>query len=106
MKELIEKLKPAMTQVWQKVLDLLPELEPGISFEALAVFAIYFSQLDDGNICIPLDPEKLTEKWQKKWEGILLQEGESPCQTPPPLRPVPPPLHGTRSKPFCPSPIM
>lgn len=75
MKELIEKLKPAMTQVWQKVLDLLPELEPGISFEALAVFAIYFSQLDDGNICIPLDPEKLTEKWQKKWEGILLQEG-------------------------------
>ena len=41
--------------LWEKVLDVLVQLQPDISFETLAVFCIYFSQLDDGNICIPLD---------------------------------------------------
>lgn len=64
-----------ISPVWEKVLDLLIDLEPEASFEVLAVFCIYFSQLDDGNICIPLMQGKLTDKWQKKWEGLLLQEG-------------------------------
>ncbi len=64
-----------ITPVWQKVLDVLFDLQPDISFEALALLCIYFSQLDDGNICIPLAPDELTEKWLKKWEGLLLQEG-------------------------------
>ena len=72
--ELAHKFKPAMSPVWEKVLDVLIQLEPEISTEALAVFCIYFSQLDNGNICIPLNIQNLTEKWQKKWEGILLQE--------------------------------
>lgn len=63
-----------ITPVWQKVLDVLIDLQPDISFEALALLCIYFSQLDDGNICIPLAPDELTEKWLKKWEGLLLQE--------------------------------
>ncbi len=63
-----------ITPVWQKVLDVLIELQPDISFEALALLCIYFSQLDDGNICIPLATDELTEKWLKKWEGLLLQE--------------------------------
>ena len=63
-----------ITRVWEKVLETLCLLEKNISFEALAIFCIYFSQLDDGNTCIPLDAKKLTEKWQKKWEGLLLQE--------------------------------
>lgn len=64
-----------ITPVWEKVLDVLIELEPSVSFEALAVFCIYFSLLDDGNICIPVSQGKLIDKWQKKWEGLLLQEG-------------------------------
>ena len=64
-----------LAPLWQKVLDLLIELEPEISFEVLAVFCLYFSLLDDGNICIPMTQGKLTDKWQKKWEGLLLQEG-------------------------------
>ena len=63
-----------VTPVWKKVLDVLIELQPDISFEALALLCIYFSQLDDGNICIPLATDELTEKWLKKWEGLLLQE--------------------------------
>ena len=56
-----------ITPVWQKVLDVLFDLQPDISFEALALLCIYFSQLDDGNICIPLATDELTEKWLKKW---------------------------------------
>ena len=63
-----------ISPLWEKVIDVLLLLQPNISYEALAVFCIYFSQLDDGNICIPLTPEELIEKWQKKWEGLLLQE--------------------------------
>ncbi len=63
-----------ITPVWQKVLDVLIDLQPDISFEALALLCIYFSQLDDGNICIPLAPDELTAKWLEKWEGLLLQE--------------------------------
>ena len=75
-KNFFEKLNRfnCISAVWEKVLDVFIELEPEISFEALAVFCIYFSQLDDGNICIPLDAKELTEKWQKKWAGILLIE--------------------------------
>ena len=63
-----------ISRVWEKVLDVLQNLEAGISDQALAIFSIYFSQLDDGNICIPLAETLLTEKWNKKWEGLLLIE--------------------------------
>ena len=63
-----------ISPVWEKVLDVLCELQSDISFEVLAVFCIYFSQIDEGNICIPLDVELLTDKWLKKWKGLLLQE--------------------------------
>lgn len=66
-----------ISRVWEKVLDVLKNLETGISDQALAIFSIYFSQLDDGNICIPLDDKLLTEKWNKKWEGLLLIENLS-----------------------------
>ena len=72
--ELTQIFKSAMSPVWEKILDVLIQLEAGISVEALTIFCIYFSQLDDGNICIPLSIQNLTEKWQQKWEGLLLQE--------------------------------
>lgn len=65
-----------ITPVWEKVLDVLIELEPDTSFETLAIFCIYFSLLDDGNICIPMTQGKLIDKWQKKWDGLLLQENK------------------------------
>ena len=65
-----------ITPVWEKMLYMLMDLEPNASFEALAVFCIYFSLLDDGNICIPVSQEMLIDKWTKKWEGLLLQEGK------------------------------
>lgn len=78
-KDFIQKLYDmhCISHVWEKVLDVLQNLEAGISDQALAVFSIYFSQLDDGNICIPLDDKLLTEKWNKKWEGLLLIENLS-----------------------------
>ena len=78
-KDFIQKLYDmhCISHVWEKVLDVLQNLETGISDQALAVFSIYFSQLDDGNICIPLDDKLLTEKWNKKWEGLLLIENLS-----------------------------
>ena len=76
LKEFCEKLENlnCLSRVWEKVMDVLIQFEPNANFEAFAVLYIYFSQLDDGNICIPLDAGKLFEKWQKKWEGLLLTE--------------------------------
>ena len=72
----LEKLTQmnALSKVWLKVIDLLGSLQTDISEEALGLFALYFSQLDDGNICIPLDEKLLTQKWNHKWEGLLLIE--------------------------------
>ena len=72
----LEKLTQmnALSKVWLKVIDLLASLQTDISEEALGLFALYFSQLDDGNICIPLDEKLLTQKWNHKWEGLLLIE--------------------------------
>ena len=75
-KSFLEKLTQmnAISKVWLKVIDLLASLQPDISKEALGLFALYFSQLDDGNICIPLDESLFIQKWNNKWEGILLVE--------------------------------
>ena len=78
-KDFFQKLNDlhCLSRVWEKVIDVLKNLEPNVSDQALALFAIYFSQLDDGNICIPLNEKLLTEKWIKKWEGLLLIENLS-----------------------------
>ena len=71
-----EKLseKHGISPVWEKVIKVLMQLQPDMDENTIAVFFIYFSRLDDGNICIPLTQGKLAEKWQIKWEGLLLQE--------------------------------
>lgn len=75
-KDFFQKLNDmhCISRVWEKVLDVLKNLQANASDQNLALFSIYFSQLDDGNICIPLDEKLLTEKWNKKWEGLLLIE--------------------------------
>lgn len=70
----------AISSIWEKILDMLREMEKNISDQALDIFCIYFSLLDDGNTCIALNKEKLLAKWMKKWNGLLLvnevSEGE------------------------------
>ena len=75
-KDFFQKLNDmhCISRVWEKVLDVLKNLQANVSDQTLALFTIYFSQLDDGNICIPLNEKLLTEKWNKKWEGLLLIE--------------------------------
>ena len=63
-----------ISPLWEKVLDMLKSLEPNISEDVLSIFCIYFSLLDDGNICIPLNSQQLYEKWMKKWDGLFLAE--------------------------------
>lgn len=64
-----------ISPLWEKVLDMLKNLDPSLSQSALDVFCIYFSLLDDGNACIPLDKDELLEDWLKKWNGLLLVSG-------------------------------
>lgn len=68
----------AISLIWKNVLEMLKGLQPDISDDALAVFCIYFSLLDDGNTCIPLDSAKLSEIWKKKWVGLrwLIQSAQ------------------------------
>ena len=64
-----------ISPLWGKVLDMLKKLEPTLADRALDVFCIYFSLLDDGNTCIPLDESELLGDWLKKWNGLLLASG-------------------------------
>jgi len=61
--------------LWQKVLQMLFELEPGISDDCMKIFCIYFSLLDDGNTCIALNKDQLIKKWMYKYQGLLLVSG-------------------------------
>lgn len=61
-----------ITPVWEYVLNLVEEeLKDNSSKELfLKISTIYFSLIDDGNITISLDKDILTEKWNKKLDGI------------------------------------
>ena len=56
---------------WKNVFSALKCLQKNISLETECVFYIYFSLLDDGNICISLEKDSLCAKWLKKWRGLL-----------------------------------
>ena len=55
--------------VWQYVLNLLEE-KYGVSDDFLGLMCIFFSLIDDGNICISLDAQQLEHKWNSKLSGI------------------------------------
>lgn len=66
-----------ISPLWEKVLNTLKKLEPNLTDCALDVLCVYFSMLDDGNTCIPLDKSELMADWLKKWNGLLLVAGKS-----------------------------
>ena len=68
-----------LSPIWEKVLKSLEVLEPELAKAQVSpvksLLAMYFSRLDDGNICIPLESESLLQKIQEKWKGLLLAAG-------------------------------
>ena len=69
-----------ISSIWGKVLQML-ECDLGYKDASLQVLCLYFSFLDDGNICIPLDIRMLLEKWEKKWHSLVF-ETENPDVNP------------------------
>ncbi len=64
-----------ITDIWGKVLDMLCndlKYPDGI----LYLLCIYFSFIDDGNICIKLDTEALYSKWTEKWNMLVFENDE------------------------------
>ena len=63
-KDLFEVIKneKGISPLWLKILNMLEGLEPKARDAALKLFCIYFSLLDDGNICIALDEKILIKK--------------------------------------------
>ncbi len=69
-----------ITPIWEYILDIIEKQirEKPNKDNYLNIFAIYFSLIGDGNICISLDKKILTNKWIEKTNGtkILLGENE------------------------------
>ena len=72
----------ALSPIVEKMHNLLCSLQhnPYLSVDAQKVLYIYFSLLEDGNTRIPLDAEKLSSKWSKKWNGLVVQAESSKVQ--------------------------
>ncbi|MBR1639892.1 MAG: AAA family ATPase [Treponema sp.] len=71
--ETLKELK-GISPLWEKVTDSLKYIQDGMTAEAESFFIMYFSLLDDGNICIPLEADSLCKKFSSKWKGLLLAE--------------------------------
>lgn len=81
-KELFETIHDnnGISSIWCKVLEML-EKDMGYQDASLQAICLYFSFLDDGNICIPMDVEMLREKWKKKWDSLVFEK-ENPDEDP------------------------
>ena len=81
-KELFETIhaNEGISSIWGKVLEML-ECDFRYQDPSLQVLCLYFSFLDDGNICIPLDIGMLREKWEKKWNSLVFGK-ENPDENP------------------------
>lgn len=69
--EILHKLN-GFSVVDEEICGMLEHFQPGISDDALVVFAIYFSLVADGNVCMTLNPKKLDSKWANKWKGLIV----------------------------------
>lgn len=56
----IKEQNGGIQPIWYKVLEMIQDFNKIDEYHpSLKLFCIYFSLLDDGNICICLDPDKL-----------------------------------------------
>ena len=70
-----------ISDIWNYVLSFIEEEISIIKNkdEIISLFAIYFSLIDDGNLCLNLNKDELFNKWDKKVKGnrILLLDKET-----------------------------
>ena len=69
-----------ITNIWKYVLDIIEEqlmYNPNKD-SYLTIFTIYFSLINDGNVCMSLDESKLKDKWLNKIQDtkVLMQDKE------------------------------
>lgn len=64
-----------ISPIAEKMHNLLCDLQrgPTLSSAAQKLLYIYLSLLEDGNTRIPLDKDKLYQKWSQKWDGLVVQ---------------------------------
>lgn len=58
-------------RVDEEMCNMLQKFQPDVTDEAVMVFAMYFSLIGDGNVCMCLEPEVLKAKWAAKWHGLV-----------------------------------
>ncbi|MBP3316252.1 MAG: AAA family ATPase [Alphaproteobacteria bacterium] len=70
-KEIFNELKAAkaISNAWEYVLIMLAQ-EYHVSDDIMKLFCVFFSLIDDGNICISLDENELKRKWHEKLAGL------------------------------------
>ncbi len=66
----------AISSLWKSYPALLRSIEPTVTQAALKLLLLYFSCIDDGNLCIPLDADIFMQKWEKKWLSLRVTGAE------------------------------
>lgn len=66
------KEQKGISEIWLRILKMIQSMDKNLDEAGLKLFCIYFSLVDDGNICIPLEENQLFKDWKKKWDGLLL----------------------------------
>ena len=70
-----------ITPIWRNIIILIEKelKDSNDKDDYLIIFIILFALIDDGNLCISLDENRLLEKWNNKLNGtyILLSENNS-----------------------------
>ena len=69
-----------ITPIWEHILSLVHSqiVENTQYNEVLIILSIYFSFIDDGNICLSLDKETLLNKWNNKLDATKILLSEDP----------------------------
>ncbi|MCQ2562821.1 MAG: AAA family ATPase, partial [Alphaproteobacteria bacterium] len=82
-KEIFTEIKKlnGISPIWLSVLDLLKTIDNTLSDSVLSFFCMFFSLVDDGNICVSLNPEQMIKKWRKKWDGLITTDDEDKKNT-------------------------
>lgn len=69
-----------ITPIWEYILEIIENeiIDNKDKEYYLVIFTMYFSLINDGNLCISLDKDELTKKWITKYEAnkVLLENNE------------------------------